>query len=289
MVRLLILTFLGVMWACGSNPIDNPHDRDSKTTSSPDTSLYRVKVDNLRLRSDSSLSSATVTMLAEGSIVQYWGDKSFQHFQVNLRGSDIDGNWYRVSLGNQIGWVFSGALEEAEGSEDFQHIIIPGVRVGPILAADAEQSVIDKLGAENVSRRTVHIGEGETIEATVVYPSSPEELLLLWEQQDYTHLAEIRLEHPRSPWKTSLGLAIGSTLKQIENLNGESFLISGFGWDYGGTSLDWRRGAISDNVVLIFEEPERIHSTLIGDHAVPSDDRHLSRSNPKVKQIRILF
>ncbi|MDH3246123.1 MAG: SH3 domain-containing protein [Saprospiraceae bacterium] len=289
MPRFIILTFLVLIYACGSSPDENLDGRDSEKPSSPDTTLYVVKVDNLRLRSDSSLTSATVTMLAEGSIVQYWGDQSSQHFQVNLRGSEIDGNWFRVSLGNQTGWVFSGAIEQAENSEDFQHLIIPGERVGRILAADSEQSVIDKLGSENVSRRTVPLGEGESIEATVVYPSSPRELLLLWEQQDYVNLAEIRFEHPRSPWKTSQGLAIGSSLRQIENLNGESFLISGFGWDYGGTTLDWRRGAISESVVLIFEEPERVHSTLVGDHAVSSNDKHLSRSNPKVKQMRILF
>ncbi|MDH3651474.1 MAG: hypothetical protein OEQ53_17460, partial [Saprospiraceae bacterium] len=90
-------------------------------------------------------------------------------------------------------------------------------------------------------------------------------------------------------WKTDLGVGIGSSLKNVESINGKPFLVSGFGWDYAGTTFDWKRGSITEKLVVTFEEPNRPHSSLIGDQGILSDDTRLSRLNPKVRTMRILF
>ncbi len=48
-----------------------------------------------------------------------------------------------------------------------------------------------------------------------------------------------------STWRTAHGIRRGMTLGEIEALNGRPFRLYGFGFDYGGTTLDWNGGALA--------------------------------------------
>ncbi len=284
--QVLILVLPLLLLACG-NGDDNADVIPEETV--PDTTFYRVTVNNLRMRDTPTLQGTTLTLLPEGITVKYWDEHSREKEQITLRGESTSDYWYLIKYGNNTGWVYGGALEKVNMSKGLDNFIVPGERVGPILAEDSEQSIINRIGGENVERGEYSIGEGEMITVTYVYPGTEKELILQWLEEDFANLHSIILAKASSPWKTAEGLQIGSTLKEVEKINGKPFQMSGFQWDYAGTTTTWQNGNLSGKIQIVFDEPARVHKSLIGDHAIASDDSRLHRANPKVREIKVLF
>jgi hypothetical protein len=40
------------------------------------------------------------------------------------------------------------------------------------------------------------------------------------------------------------GITIGSTLAEVQKVNGRPFLVNGFEWDYGGLVTNWKGGML---------------------------------------------
>ncbi len=287
-VLIAILVQLLVNYGCKSdNLTENPAENQKALTI--DTVFLEVQVDNLRMRAEPNLTSETKMMLPEGAKVQYWNQHSESKTEVTLRGERISDFWYRVKFGREDGWVFGGALAEVAREEAFDYLILPGERVGPVRANDTEQAIIDRIGGDQVERGEFVLGEGESVTATYLFPASENELILLWDQADFTHLREVRIRKKGSRWKLMSGIGVGSTLKEVTTANGRPFLMSGFEWDYAGSTVGWQGGALPEDLALIFETPVKLHKSLIGDHSIASDDNHLVRVNPTVKVIRVQF
>jgi hypothetical protein len=92
-------------------------------------------------------------------------------------------------------------------------------------------------------------------------------------------------------WGTEYGLGLGTTLKELEKMNGKPFQFAGFGWDYGGI-VTWEGGnldTMSATVVLDFP-PNNSHpesDSLIGDRVdLMSNQRIPQEINPVVHSIR---
>ncbi|NND09273.1 MAG: SH3 domain-containing protein [Saprospiraceae bacterium] len=258
-------------------------------TPTVDTVFQRVTVDRLRMRDAPGLGSKTVTLLPEGVLVKYWNKHSPDKTTITLRDSSITEYWYLVDYADTTGWVFGGALAPMASSDGADYIIIPGHRVGEILASDSEQDIVDRLGVDQVDRGEFMIGEGDFVEATYVYPSSEKELILLWHEGDFNHLREIRIRRSDSPWTTEEGITVGSTLKEVEAVNQSPFLLNGFGWDYAGSTLDWQSGILDDDLTLVFAEPNNVHRDLLGDQSYPSDHKRMQSADPEISVIRVLF
>lgn len=251
-------------------------------------------VDNLRLRSKPSLSAGTVATIGEDKMVQFWGERSIDEIEVTLRGRLIKDHWYLVKHENQVGWVFGGALgspsgDNHQGKDSNDFIIIPGERVGLIKSTDSEQSIIDRLGGEHVTRGDFAVVDGSMIQATYCYAATDRELLLLWDNEDFTTLREIRLRKSNSPWQTIEGIKVGSTLKEVATANESPFELAGFGFDYGGTTVNWQSGSFPDELTLVFEPQITPHEDIMTDQIFSSDNRYIIRCNPVVNTIRILF
>ena len=283
----LVLGLIAMMMSCrGPEVNDEPI---AETLPSVDTSYFSVQVDRLRMRTAPSLESNTVTLLAEGALVKYWGDRSQGKTQITLRGKSISDHWMHVRYGSFTGWVFGGALAPQMDQSLADALIVPGSRVGPILSGDTEQTIIDRLGPDRVQRGEYMVGEGEMLEVTYVFPGTEKELILLWTAEDFTHLREVRISKAGAPWKTEAGLTVGSTLKEVQEMNGKPFLMSGFQWDYAGSTMSWNLGNLPPDLVLTFAEPKRVHKSLLGDLELRSDSDRLRRANPKVQVLRIIF
>jgi len=254
-----------------------------------DTNFYEVSVNNLRMRDAPDLTSNTRLMLPEGALVKYWNEHSSEKISVTLRGGQVTDYWFKIKYGKETGWVFAGALTKLAKDENSDQLIVPGQRVGPVEATDSEQSIIDKIGGALVQRGEFVVGEGVSVIATYLYPASQDELILLWDEEDFTTLREIRIRKAGSKWKLTNGIQIGSKLQEVEKANGGSFLLSGFEWDYAGTTINWQGGSMPDNITLIFAAPSKIHKALIGDHSISSTESHMAKANPRVSTIRVLF
>ena len=290
--RFGLIIWLAVLYLFGcSSPSKNAPDTEITPAqlNAIDTTFHKVNVNNLRVRTQPDLNANTVTLLKEGVIVKAWGERSQKKIEINLRGVNISDYWYKIKYGAHSGWVFGGALLDIEQVPEGDFLIIPGKRVGPILENDNEASLINRLGKTLVKRDSVFIGEGEKLVVSVIFSGEDSELTIFWEEQDFDNIYEIRIENENSPWKTEENIRIGTSLREIQQINKVPFMVSGFEWNYAGTAMDWKSGEISDQLALIFETPDDPHASLLGDHSIPSDNRYLRRSNPKVKTIRVLF
>ncbi len=204
--------------------------------------------------------------------------------------------------GNTVRWVLTkeiflkGATLKArtkEGNELIQNDweIVPGERVGPITVHTSIQDLMHAFGAENVECEGIHVGEGDYVFGTIVYPLEPEKRLgILWKVHEQVP-AEIRLNGDRSLWKTKQGLTLGSSLKDIERLNEKPFRLAGFGWDYGGTIVDCNGGALRE---LGCGERGYVNRTLLlrlsgagpaGDGYLLSDNPEMQKANPVIYEM----
>jgi hypothetical protein len=105
------------------------------------------------------------------------------------------------------------------------------------------------LGAAHVKTETLHVAEGEMERGTVIFPDDPARRLeIFW--KDRASLSSprfVRVRGKQSRWRTPEGIGIGTDLRTIEKLNGRSFTLYGFEWDYGGTTADWRGGTLANS------------------------------------------
>ncbi len=126
--------------------------------------------------------------------------------------------------------------------------------IGPSPAADLIRADYDesdlrrRFGDEHVRPDTIWIGEGMFELGTVLYPDDPlRRLAVQWTDTAARARPEfVRLEDEGSTWRLHPGVGLGTSLRQIEELNGGDFDMYGFGWDYGGTVAGWRGGRLGE-------------------------------------------
>jgi len=109
-------------------------------------------------------------------------------------------------------------------------LIVPGERVGPITAKTSETALEALYGVENVERVEVYVGEGSTVPGTAVYPHElTQRTEIIWQDDTRTVPKEVVLTGDASAWRTREGISLGTTLQEIERLNGLPFRLAGFG------------------------------------------------------------
>jgi hypothetical protein len=164
-----------------------------------------------------------------------------------------------------------------------------------VFGADtSEARFIETFGAENVvTGKLVEGPEGDTVIATTVYPGDParEFRAVWWDDAARKDLSYVGLP----PGETAPGgVEVGMSIEEVETLNGETFVIHGFGWDYGGSALFYS-GRLSSlpgacDLSVFFEPtarlPEGVDDGLIsGDREVPSDLPLLRQVEPRIWSI----
>jgi hypothetical protein len=124
----------------------------------------------------------------------------------------------------------------------------PGVLActGPFAKSVTHASLVKTFGKRNVAFLEVGTGEGETAKASVIFPrEKARRIEILWRNEKLRRdPAEMRLGVD-AQWRTAQGIRRGTTLAEVEALNGRPFKLYGFGFDYGGTTLDWNGGSLA--------------------------------------------
>lgn len=167
--------------------------------------------------------------------------------------------------------------------KEAEWLCIPNKQVGKIEANSDEESIIAAYSKENVIRQEVGIGEGEMVAASIVFPGTPNELIVEWQEGfEYQKVFRIRIEQEGAKWETQEGIKIGTTLEELVKINGKDFNFYGFEWDYGGVTNEWEGGNINSQltVVLSPRNEEAVFPELSGDGL-------FSSSNPKAKEARL--
>jgi hypothetical protein len=127
--------------------------------------------------------------------------------------------------------------------------IVPGVRVGPITASSTVAALEEIFGRRDVITQRIS-GEIETAErVTLVYRDPSKALGISWVGNGtYRHPETIWFcfgaNEGIGAWQTTSGIRCGTTLRQLEALNGRPFTVSGYSGDLQGTVLSWGGGRL---------------------------------------------
>jgi hypothetical protein len=185
--------------------------------------------------------------------------------------------------------------------------MVPGSRVGPITSATNHADLIDLFGAANVVDEDVSISDVGPEPGTVVFKNRPyDSLVIVWSPEHKIStivFCAFQSAEPKScHWHTGEGITFGTTLKTIERLNGGAFDLAGFGWDYGGTVLDWKGGRLAPlratscgQVVVRFEahpqnpSQKRLYEQFAGDRPFLSSLPGMKALNPRVESLEFSF
>jgi hypothetical protein len=208
--------------------------------------------------------------------------------------------WLRPCL--LLAWILAAVLRPAAADDDAT-LIAPGSHVGPVTASASEDDLTQRFGVGSVRAASIEIGEGFTEPGTIVFPDEPTRRMeILWRDEKSRRQPDrVQLTGDKSIWHFANGVTLGTTLKELERLNGKPFMLTGFGWDYGGTVVSWNGGALGDalagsgscflRLTPDYDDPNdvRLEQQLLGDRDFLSSDPAMQAINPTVEQIIVGF
>ena len=190
-----------------------------------------------------------------------------------------------------------GQSAQAPPPAQGQTQLAPGQMLDLSCEAFADASYDDltqRFGAENIVNATLPGPEGESYEATIVFPNDPgRRLEVHWQDVSArARISEVSISGEISDWRGPHGLALGQDIEEVERLNGHAFQIYGFGWDYGGNVSDWNAGAFAPQGGCIVRAQFYANTSdthIMGDTPFMSDLPAMRAARPRVSQIGIGF
>ncbi len=196
--------------------------------------------------------------------------------------------------------VAVGAAMVGAGAAD-DWLIVPGVRVGAITRTVNEVDLARAYGFGNVRTGDVNIGEGVVEQGTLVFPDEPtKRAAVLWKDLSNKRMPErVQITGSKTLWKTAQGITLGTSLRELERVNRRAFVLTGFGWDYGGTIVSWEGGALArafatgGRIILRLRAASGVTPAVLrpvtGDRLFRSNHATMQRLNPRVYQMIIEF
>jgi len=192
-------------------------------------------------------------------------------------------------------------IMEAQSADPW--LIVPSGQGSVITSHTTRKDLVQAYGTANVVDQDVDVGEGETQPGTVIFPKDPERLIeILWKDPDKKTLpASAQLSGAKSRWKTAHSISLGTSLKDLERLNGRPFKLTGFGWDYSGTVTSWENGSLAaafagghGRVIIRLDSPtsesaDKDVDQVLGDRDFPSNHPVMQKLNPTAYQIIVMF
>ncbi len=186
--------------------------------------------------------------------------------------------------------------------EDFLRVV-PGVRVGPVGPTSTLESLRNALGTVRVMVRDIPIGEGLTEPGVVLFPDdSTRRAYVYWRDTlRFSSQAAVVIRDSGTVWQFPHGITIGTSLAELERLNGRPFAFGGFGWDYGGGISSWGHGALDGLLRPGFElgltltprcDPQLTavdQRAVFGDVTIGSSNPVAQAMCPVVDELRITF
>ncbi len=144
------------------------------------------------------------------------------------------------------------SVSQTFGSDiDPMWLIVPGGKIGPISPDASESDLIKLYGKPNIKNEEIYLyNEGEETETgSVIYPNDPQKkIIILWKDQSKRKfLKRVEFFGDKSYWKLAGGVSLGTSLKDLERINGGEFILWGFGWDAGGFVKTWSNGKLEKN------------------------------------------
>ena len=176
--------------------------------------------------------------------------------------------------------------EPARGETPTQ--VLPGDSAGPVNAGTSHDDLLERLGEDALTERSIDLGEGVTATATVVYAGTERELQVVW--QDDSRQAPESVRIIGGAWQLPEQLHVGDRLDDLRDRLGEvSFL--GFGWDGGGTVvLDGTAlEKHADHLYMRLHATGPLADALMGDQPIAADHPQAQAAGLVLQDVRIRF
>ena len=172
-------------------------------------------------------------------------------------------------------------------------------------AATSEASLVERFGKANVIRDSVVGFDDGPQPGTVLFPNdSAFRAEVFWyDPGARTRPRAVLVKGKATGWTTRNGIAVNSSLRDLERLNGRAFSMSGF-WREGGIGgmvLSWRGGALElpqpGGCRLHIQlqppydgsTPQEVFRQVASGPSYSSDHPALQRINPRVVSLSLLF
>lgn len=169
-------------------------------------------------------------------------------------------------------------------------LIVPGQSVGPITTRTTRSDLVKYFGAANVKNASIYRGEGQSVPGTVVYDKDPKRRMeITWAPNK--RVGDITISGSSSVWHTQSGIGLGTSLAELQRLNGKPFKFSGFDWDLGGRIQSWQGGKLEKELKKVWPTlaPGEKDNTaeISGDRELVSDQVLQKNYHISVDQLRM--
>ena len=116
----------------------------------------------------------------------------------------------------------------------------------PVSVADSAKSLMQRYGDEAVVDDKLYTGvEDITYQGIVLSPRSPEwRIEIGFSDETMQRVSRLTLIDAKTSHWNVAGVTLGSTLAEVQKINGKPFLIREFFTDGGGFVVDWKGGAL---------------------------------------------
>lgn len=166
----------------------------------------------------------------------------------------------------------------------------------PVTPDDSAKSLKQRYGQEAVIQQLTG-AEGETYKGLILMPRAMDRRIEVSFKDD--SLSEVtgltlRDTAKASRWNVA-GVTIGSSLVEVQNINGKPFLLNGFEWDYSGFVTNWRGGMLGQplpggcRIAVRFGMEGKAPKFWLGDVRLSSDNVGLVKRGPVVTEIGVNF
>jgi hypothetical protein len=143
------------------------------------------------------------------------------------------------------------ATDSADSALDGNVQIIDCEGIGPVDFKVSEADLIARLGPSNVRRDSVFV-EGEFGGwLSVIYPDTPREVLIYWQDLNppLVTVQRLALRQSGSIYRLSNGIGVGTSVAELVRLNdGKPITFGGLGWDYGGGFDGFSEGKLKEQL-----------------------------------------
>lgn len=183
---------------------------------------------------------------------------------------------------------------ERPAGADTLWLLAPDAARDGVRRSDSEASLRARYGDSNVVASAVNVGEGELRPGTILFPKdSTRRLAIIWSDTlRRAGAARVSIDGAPTRWFVTPGVSLGTTLTDLERLNGRPFRLFGMAFDYAGTVDTWEGGRLdslwrpppgSRHLVWLRLRPDTAaDATLV---AQVAGDRLFASSNPAMRRL----
>jgi hypothetical protein len=143
------------------------------------------------------------------------------------------------------------ATDSADSALDGSVQIIDCEGIGPVDFKVTEADVVARLGSSNVRRDSVFAESEFAGWQSVVYPDTPREVLIYWQELEppLVTVQRLAVRQSNSIYRLSNGIGVGTSVSELVRLNdGRPVTFGGLGWDYGGGFDGFNEGRLKDQL-----------------------------------------